>query len=75
MTEKDLLLQMLHMHDAKESLTVDFINTHSDALEALWEKGLSTYRITKMQSGKARGRRIYNGVLTPQGEKIARDLS
>jgi len=75
MNEKTLLVEMLRLHEAGESLSISFATENFDGLNKLWVQGLSCYQVTKMVAGNVRSRRVFPGVLTPAGIERAKTLS
>jgi hypothetical protein len=74
MNENVLLVEMLRMHEAGESLSIAFATEHYEGLKHLWEQRLSCYDVTKMVNGRVRARRVFLGVLTPIGLEKAKTL-
>lgn len=75
MNEKELLVEMLRLHEAGESLSIAFVNENYEGLKRLWERGLSCYRVTKKVSGNVRPTRIHSGILTPAGVEEAKSFN
>lgn len=75
MTEHETLKEMLRMHNANEPLTQEFANDHYEELNKLWSKGLSSYEVTKMITGRVRARRKHRGILTPLGLEKAKEIN
>jgi len=75
MTENDLLREMLRLHKAGEGLPNSLVNDNFESLSLLWDKGLSSYRVTKMAAGNIRCRRVYPGILTPVGIERAKAIN
>lgn len=75
MNEKELLIEMLRLHESGESLSITFATENYEGLKNLWEHGLSCYQVTKMVGGNVRSRRIYSGILTPAGIEEAKSLN
>lgn len=75
MKEKEILAEMLRLHETGESLSITFATENYEALKNLWEKGLSSYQVTKMVADNVRSRRVFPGVLTPAGVEKAKSLN
>lgn len=75
MNDKELLIEMLRLHEAGESLSIVFATKNHEGLKTLWEQNLSCYQVTKKVAGNVRTRRVYSGVLTPAGLEKARSLN
>ena len=75
MTENDLLREMLRLHEAGEGLPNSLATDNFESLNRLWDKGLSSYRVTRMVAGNVRIRRVYPGVLTPVGIERAKAIN
>ena len=75
MTENDLLREMLRLHEAGEDLPNSLANENFEILNLLWDKGLSSYRVTKMVAGNVKSRRVHLGVLTPLGIERAKAIN
>ncbi|WEF26266.1 hypothetical protein PYR66_13025 [Klebsiella aerogenes] len=76
MNEQELLIELLRMHEANESLTSDFAIENYEGLKNLFDKGLSNYRVTKMMAGNVRARKERTGgILTPVGLEKAKAIS
>jgi len=75
MNEKELLTEMLRLHEAGESLSKDYATDNYEGLKNLWEQGLSSYNVTKMVAGNVRLRRVHTGILTPKGVEKAKTLN
>lgn len=70
----NLLAELLKLHEADQPLEHPFLEANADGLEKLFEQGLSCYSITRMQAGNIRFRHVYEGVLTPKGLLLARQI-
>lgn len=75
MKGKEILVEMLRLHETEESLSIAFATENYDELKNLWEEVLSSYHVTKMVVGNVRSRRVFPGVLTPAGVEKARSLN
>lgn len=74
MNEKELLTEMLRMHEAEEDMSIDFATENYEGLKRLWQQGLSCYVVTKVMSGNVRLRRDITGILTPAGVERAKAI-
>jgi len=75
MNEQELLTELLRMHEAGELLPKEFATNNYEGLKDLWDKGLSSYNVTKMVTGNVRLRHAHSGVLTPSGVEKAKAIN
>lgn len=75
MNEKEILAEMLRLHETGGALSITFATENYEGLKNLWEQGLSSYQVTKMVAGNVRSRRVFSGVLTPAGVEKAKALN
>lgn len=75
MNEKELLIEMLRLHESGKYLSVTFATENYEGLKKLWVQGLSSYQVTRMVAGNVRARRVSSGVLTPAGVDKAKSLN
>lgn len=75
MNEQELLTELLRMHEAGELLPKEFATKNYEGLKDLWDKGLSSYNVTKMVTGDVRPRHVHSGVLTPPGVEKAKAIN
>lgn len=70
-----MLVTLLAMHEDKKDLTHDFVQANGDVLSQIYKKGLGSYSITQMVTGRFQFRRAHAGLLTPPGIAAAKALT